>query len=83
MGWVIANFTFQHSGEILERDIVFQSHLFCYYFPALTLKRSSSQVTQKILGVQRGFPFGKLAGRRDKNVAKNVPTPPLLAPYRG
>jgi hypothetical protein len=77
---VIANFAFQHSAELVEIDIVFQSHLFCYHFPALTLKRCSSQVTQKILGVQRGFPFGKLAGRRDKNVEKNVPTPPLLAP---
>jgi hypothetical protein len=62
MGWVIANFTFQHSGELVERGILFQSHLFCYHFPALMLKRISSQVTQKILGVQRGFPFGKLAG---------------------
>src|SRR5919202_116442 len=36
--------------------------------------------TQKVLGVQRGFPFGKLAGRLTLNVAKNVPIPPLLAP---
>jgi hypothetical protein len=34
-------------------------------------------------GVQRGFPFGKLAGRLNKNVANNVTTPPLLAPYGG
>jgi hypothetical protein len=80
MGRVIANFAFQYYAELVERDIVFQSHLFCYHFPALTLKKSSSQVTQKILGVQRGFPFGKLAGRLTLNVAKNVPTPPLLAP---
>ncbi len=37
-------------------------------------------MSKKILGVQRGFPFGKLAGGLILNVAKNVTTPPLLAP---